>query len=172
MAKLTDDLKDKILSDFHIGKTQNWLATNYNLSPATINKLCKGLTPKYKDKVNTVISIKSDLSQESEYQAFTFDKEVNEQLRLKNLVFKATEKIIKNIDKAVSQKRDILNEEGKVIRQEDLLLDSKSAKEYIDAIDKASLTLGINQRHSNSQINVNTQNNLEQNNNNITVEWD
>lgn len=43
MAKLTDDLKDKIISDFHIGKSQNWLATNYNLSPATINKLCKGL---------------------------------------------------------------------------------------------------------------------------------
>ena len=50
MAKLTDDLKDKILSDFHIGKSQNWLATNYNLSPATINKLCKGLVPKYKKK--------------------------------------------------------------------------------------------------------------------------
>ncbi|MFW2306474.1 hypothetical protein [Aliarcobacter butzleri] len=95
---------------------------------------------------------------------------VNEQLRRQNLIFNVTEKIVKNIDKAVSQKRDIFDEEGKVIRQEDLLLDSKSAKEYIDAIDKASLTLGVNQRHSSSQINVNTQNNIQNNNIPLTLE--
>lgn len=90
---------------------------------------------------------------------------VNEQLRRQNLIFNVTEKIVKNIDKAVSQKIDIFDEEGKVIRQEDLLLDSKSAKEYIDAIDKASLTLGVNQRHANSQININNENtNATQNN--------
>ena len=174
MAKLTDDLKDKILSDFHIGKSQNWLATNYNLSPATINKLCKGLTPKYKDKVNTVISIKSDLSQESEYQAFTFDKEVNEQLRLKNLVFKATEKIIKKATDIIDSGKvtDKLNIGDGVQQFEPRELNTTDVKNLADAIDKASITLGVNQRHSNSQINVNTQNNLEQNNNNITVEWD
>ena len=77
MAKLTDDLKDKILSDFHIGKSQNWLATEYEVSPATINKICKGLTPKYKEKVNTVSAIQSEVLQESEYISEYFDKEVN-----------------------------------------------------------------------------------------------
>lgn len=172
MAKLTDDLKDKILSDFHIGKSQNWLATNYNLSPATINKLCKGLIPKYKEKVNTIVSIKSELSNESEYQVFTFDKEVNEQLRLKNLVFKATEKVIKKaIDIIDSGKvTDKLNVGDGVQQFEPRELNTTDVKNLADAIDKASITLGVNQRHSSSQINVNTQNNIQNNNIPLTLE--
>lgn len=81
MAKLTNEIKDKILSDFHIGKSQNWLALNYELSPATINKLCKGLVPKYKDKVNKVSSIKSEVMQESEYLVNAFDKEVSKRVQ-------------------------------------------------------------------------------------------
>lgn len=77
MARLTDEIRAKIVDDFHLGKSQNWLATQYEVSPATINKLCKGLIPKYKDKVNTVSAIKSEILQESEYLVNTFDKEVN-----------------------------------------------------------------------------------------------
>lgn len=172
MAKLTDDLKDKILSDFHIGKTQNWLATNYNLSPATINKLCKGLTPKYKEKVNTVISIKSDLSKESEYQAFTFDKEVNEQLRLKQLVFKASEKIIKKATEIIDN--GTVDEKvgvGDGVQQfEPRKINPADVKNLADAVDKASITLGINQRHANSQVTVNNQNNIQNNNIPLTLE--
>ena len=63
------------------------------------------------------------------------------------------EKIVKNINKAVTQTVPILNDKGEEIGREDLILDSKSAKEYIEAVDKASLTLGVNQRHSNTVIN-------------------
>lgn len=77
MARLTDEIRAKILDDFHLGKSQNWLANHYEVSPATINKLCKGLVPKYKDKVNTVSAIKSEVLQESEYFVNAFDKEVN-----------------------------------------------------------------------------------------------
>lgn len=172
MAKLTDDLKDKILSDFHIGKTQNWLATNYNLSPATINKLCKGLTPKYKEKVNTVISIKSDLSKESEYQAFTFDKEVNEQLRLKQLVFTATEKIIKKATDIIDNGKvtDKISVGDGVQMFEPRELNTSDLKNLSETIDKASITLGVNQRHSNSQVTVNNQNNIQNNNIPLTLE--
>ena len=172
MAKLTDDLKDKILSDFHIGKSQNWLATNYNLSPATVNKLCKGLIPKYKDKVNDVISIKTELANESEYQAFTFDKEVNEQLRLKNLVFKATEKIIKKATDILDSNKvvDKLNCGDGIQNFEPRELNTSDLKNLSDTIDKVSITLGVNQRHSNSQVNVNTQNNIQNNNATLTLE--
>lgn len=77
MAKITEDLKQRILAQFHIGKSQNWLATEHEVSPATINKICKGLTPKYKEKVNTVSAIQSEVLQESEYLSEYFDKEVN-----------------------------------------------------------------------------------------------
>ena len=83
---------------------------------------------------------------------------VNEQLRRQNLIFNVTEKIVKNINKAVTQTVPILNDKGEEIGREDLILDSKSAKEYIEAVDKASLTLGVNQRHSNSTIISNNSN--------------
>ena len=173
MAKLTDDLKDKILSDFHIGKSQNWLATNYNLSPATINKLCKGLAPKYKEKVNTIVSIKSELSNESEYQSFTFDKEVNNQLRLKQIVFNASEKLLVKATKMIEKNQtvDKLNIGAGIQQIEPRELDSSDLKNLADTIDKASITLGVNQRHSNSQININNENNqATQNTTTLTIE--
>ena len=77
MAKITDEIRAKILDEFHLGKSQNWLANEYEVSPATINKICKGVTPKYKEKVNTVSAIQSEVLQESEYLSEYFDKEVN-----------------------------------------------------------------------------------------------
>lgn len=169
MARLTDDDREKILSDFHIGKSQNELAKKYHCSPATINKLCKGIVPKYKDKVNAVVSIKSELSKESEYQSKCFDEEVNDQLRRANLVFNATEKILqlsssmaeKNSKQVVMKVKEYSKENGssESLDKIDVELDSSDLKNLADTVDKASLTLGVNQRHSSQQINVNTQNN-------------
>ena len=77
MAKITDEIRAKILDEFHLGKSQNWLANEYEVSPATINKICKGVSPKYKEKVNIVSSIKSEILQESKFLSECFDKEVN-----------------------------------------------------------------------------------------------
>lgn len=77
MAKITDEIRAKILDEFHLGKSQNWLANEYEVSPATINKICKGVAPKYKEKVNIVSSIKSEILQESKFLSECFDKEVN-----------------------------------------------------------------------------------------------
>jgi len=150
MARLTDKQRDMIISDFNIGVSQNQLALKYECSPATINKLCKGLEPKYKDKVNTVDSIKSELSKESEYQSECFDKEVNDKLRRQNLVFNASEKALKKLDSLI-----------------DMTEDAQDMKHIVDSIDKASITLGVNQRHANSQVNISntnaTQTNIELN---------
>jgi uncharacterized protein YjcR len=86
LARLTDDDREKILSDYHIGKSQNELAKKYKCSPATINKLCKGIQPKYKDKVNAVASVKAELATESEYQSECFYAEVNEKTKHLKLI--------------------------------------------------------------------------------------
>jgi DNA-binding XRE family transcriptional regulator len=136
MAKITDDLRDKIISDYNIGKSQNSIAEKYNLSPATINKICKGLTPKYKEKVNTVVAIESELSHESEYQSECFYKEVNDLLRNKRLIFSAQQKAVRKATTMLDQ------------------IDSASdLKAIIDGIDKASITLGVSQRHASTTIN-------------------
>ena len=48
MARLNDDQREKILAQFHAGASQNELAKRFEVSPATINKLCKGIEPKNK----------------------------------------------------------------------------------------------------------------------------
>ena len=164
MARLTDDTRDRILSDFHIGKSQNWLAREYECSTATINKLCKGVTQKYKDKVNAVVSIKSELSQESKYQSECFDAEVNTQLRRTGIINDLTEL---NMDKLKThltnnKKLEKVSSGQGIQNLVEVPLGTSDYKEAQDAIDKASVTLGVNQRHSNQSINVNTQNNMVQ----------
>ena len=173
MARLTDEQREKILSDFHIGKSQNELAKKYSCSPATINKLCKGVIPKFKDKVNAVVSIKSELSQESEYQSECFDKEVNDQLRRANLVYGASEKILKlSADMAEKNKKQVVVKTKEYSKQNgssesldmiEVELGTSDLKNLAEAVDKSSITLGVNQRHSNSQVVVNNQNNNQVN---------
>lgn len=165
MARLTDKQRDMIISDFNIGVSQNQLALKYECSPATINKLCKGLEPKYKDKVNTVVAIKSELSKESEYQSECFDKEVNDKLRREGLVFNATEKLLKKASQMIDKNSvvDKINVGDGVQNFEPRELNTSDFKNLIDTIDKASITLGINPRHANTNIKVDN-NNLQQTN--------
>ncbi len=169
MARLTDKQRDMIISDFNIGVSQNQLALKYECSPATINKLCKGLEPKYKDKVNTIVAIKSELSKESEYQSECFDKEVNDKLRREGLVFNATEKLLKKASQMIDKNSvvDKINVGDGVQNFEPRELNTSDFKNLIDTIDKASITLGINPRHANTNIKVDN-NNLQQTN--LTIE--
>jgi len=85
MARLTDKDRELILADFHVGKSQNELAKIYEVSPATINKLCKGLVPKNAGKVNTLTRIKTEMAGQSECEVNAIEKEVDE--RTKHILF-------------------------------------------------------------------------------------
>lgn len=85
MARLTEEEKQKIMADFHAGKSQNFLAKKYEVSPATINKLCKGIAPKHVEKVNALTRINVELSEESEYEVNAIHSEVEE--RTKHILF-------------------------------------------------------------------------------------
>ena len=81
MARLNDEQRKRILADFHTGKSQNELAKMYEVSPATINKLCKGIEPKHADKVNALIRINTELVGESEYQVNAIHREVDKKVQ-------------------------------------------------------------------------------------------
>ncbi|OCR99234.1 hypothetical protein A9K75_07870 [Campylobacter fetus subsp. testudinum] len=138
MAKLTEELKEQIIADFHVGKSQNRLAKEYELSPATINKLCKGLEPKYEKKVNIITAIKTELKNESEYQAFAFEQEVNRKLKHSALIYNVQEKAIKRAAEMI-----------------DMIDNPQDLSAIIRGIDTASLTLGVNARHAKTEINTN-----------------
>ncbi|WP_103600341.1 glutamyl-tRNA amidotransferase [Campylobacter concisus] len=54
--KLTDKTKEQIIADYKAGISQNQLAKNYKLSPATINKLCKNIPQENVEIVNTLVN--------------------------------------------------------------------------------------------------------------------
>lgn len=100
MARLTDQQREHILAEFHIGRSQNELAKKYEVSPATINKLCKGVVPKHLENVNTLTRINTELAGESEYQVNAIHKEVDE--RTKHIQF-FTSAAIKNVQQAMAE---------------------------------------------------------------------
>lgn len=81
MARLTDKERASIMAEYHIGVSQNKLAIKYDVSPATINKLCKGVAPKHVNNVNELTRIKIELAAESELQVNVIDAEVNNRAR-------------------------------------------------------------------------------------------
>lgn len=98
---------------------------------------------------------------------------VDEQLRRRNLVFNASEKLLVKATKMIEKNQtvDKLNIGAGIQQIEPRELDSSDLKNLADTIDKASITLGVNQRHSNSQININNENN-QATQNNIAIEWE
>ena len=100
MARLTDDQREKILAQFHAGASQNELAKRFEVSPATINKLCKGIEPKNVEKVNTLTRIKTELAAQSEYEVNAIHSEVEE--RTKHILF-FNAAAIRNVQEAMNE---------------------------------------------------------------------
>lgn len=85
MARLTEDDREKMLADFHAGKSQREIARKYEVSQATVNKLCKGIEPKNVDKVNALTRIKTELAEQSVHEVNAVNTEVDE--RMKHILF-------------------------------------------------------------------------------------
>jgi transcriptional regulator with XRE-family HTH domain len=100
MARLNDEQRANILAEFHAGKSQNELAKRYEVSPATINKLCKGIEPKHVEKVNALTRINTELAGESEYEVNAIHREVQE--RTKHIQF-FTNAAIKNVQESMKE---------------------------------------------------------------------
>lgn len=153
MARLTDEDRENILALFHTGEySNNDIAKKYNTSHTTINKITKNLTPKHKDKVSTLVSIKSELSKESFKEVQAVETLVEE--KTKHL------KLINDNATKLAQKINIMTDE---------VCEAKDIKDLVDANDKLSITLGVNQRHANSQVNISNTNAVQ---NNLSVEWE
>ena len=58
MAKITNEIKERILADFHTGKfSQRELAKKYAVSNGTVANLLKGLTPENERLVEAQITL-------------------------------------------------------------------------------------------------------------------
>ena len=143
MARLTDKQREDIRNQLILGESQYSIARDYQVSSATVNKIFKTISEDefLVKEVKGEIAIKSKLSSQSESLVKAFDTKVNDELRRQNLVFNASEKALVKLSSLI-----------------DDIDEAQDMKHIVDAIDKASITLGVNQRHSNSQVNISNTN--------------
>jgi len=103
MAKLTDDIKLKILADWKAGISQNQLAKKYDVSPATINKICKGIEQSNIHLVNSQVSVITELNGKSEYEVNSITEEVNNKVRRNSLINNNAELLASKIPTMLEQ---------------------------------------------------------------------
>ena len=149
MARLTDKQREDIRNQLILGESQYSIARDYQVSSATVNKIFKTISEDefLVKEVKGEIAIKSKLSSQSESLVKAFDTKVNDELRRQNLVFNASEKALVKLSSLI-----------------DDIDEAQDMKHLVDAIDKASITLGVNQRHSNSTI-ISNNSNVQENKN-------
>lgn len=153
MPRVTDVLKEKILADYHTNKySQRALAKKYAVSLGTISKLTKNVNPKNEHFVDAQTTILKGYDSLSDTEMNAIMNTSNDMARREGLVFGATEKALKKAYDLV-----------------DTADNGAEIKSIIEGIDRASLTLGVNRRHANSQVQINNTN-AQQDNNVLTIE--
>jgi gatB/yqey family protein len=156
MAKITNEIKEKILADFHTGKfSQRELAKKYNASKTTIANLTKGLTPKNDRLVEAQISLLSAQSSLTTTEMTAIMTAAKDEAYNRGLIFNATQKNLAKITEMLDKntKYEKVGVGDGVQNFEPVELNANDYKALQDAIDKASLTLGVNQRAASTTIN-------------------
>jgi hypothetical protein len=166
MAKLTDHDKKLLIADYHTNKySQRDLAKKYNISIGTVNNLTKEITPQNEHLVNAQISIVSAKAILPPEHLNAILNTAQEEVYNKSLITNATQLNLVRTMQYLSENKKL---EKRTIGDgvqvfEEVGLGADDFKQCQDAIDKASITLGVNQRHANTTINNTnaTQNNSE-----------
>ena len=132
MARLNDSERELLLADFHTGQfKQRELAKKYEVSTATVNKLTKGIEPKHEQKVNAVATVHAQLEGESEQEV--------------NAVHLAIEEKTKHIKLIMDNATKLA---GKISTMTDQVDEPQDLRHLVEANDKLSITLKVNDRHA------------------------
>lgn len=157
MAKqLSEYDKKLILADYHTGKySQRKLAQKYNVSLGTINNLTKEEIAQNEHLVNAQISILTAKAILPIEHLNAILNTAQEEVYNKSLITNATQlNLVRTMEYLSKNKKLEKRSAGDGVQVfEEVGLGSSDFKECQDAIDKASITLGVNQRHSNTVIN-------------------
>ena len=156
MAKIAEAIKEKILADFHTGKfSQRELAKKHNVSKTLIANLTSGLKPKNDHLVEAQISLLSAKQSLSEAEMTAIMTTARDEAFNRGLIFNATQLNLQRITEHLSknQKMEKVGIGDGVQNFEPVELNANDFKALQDAIDKASLTLGVNQRTASTTIN-------------------
>lgn len=173
MAK---DLSEKeikeILADYHTGQySQRELAKKYARSLGTINKLTKTETPANEHIVNAQVTIFRANALLPSEQMNAIVNTAKDIVYNETLAFNASQLALIRSAELLSKNQtyEKINVGDGVQHFEPRELNTSDIKNLTDAIDKASVTLGVNDRFSKSTVEVNNINAQQNQEENITI---
>lgn len=174
MARLTEQDKKLIIADYHTNKySQRELAKKYNVSIGTVNNLTKEVTPQNEHLVNAQMSILSAKSILPIEQMNAILNTAQEEVYNKGLVTNATQlNLVRTMQYLSNNKKIEKRAIGDGVQVfEEVGLGADDFKQCQDTIDKASLTLKVNERHAPKQ-DINLTNAQQNNNTTIKVVYE
>lgn len=181
MAKLSDRQKNNIIAKWKTGQyTKSALAKTYKVDEKTIRNITENIEPKNADFVEATLMLeKVKKSELSPIEITEIDKAVkyrlekefsedNKRVRIYDTSFKILDAIDGILKKGkVEEKVSV----GDGVQQfEERYINANDTEKLANAVDKLSITTNINQRHSSTQINLNNQNNIQNNNMPLSIE--
>lgn len=156
---LSDTQKLEIIAEFKTGKySQRELAKRHSASVGTINSLTKNIDKENEHLVNAQISMITAKAYLPVQELNAILNTANEIVFNQGLVTNATQLNLVRITQHLKENKKLekINVGDGVQHFEEVGLGSGDYKNIQDAIDKASVTLGVNERHAKSgDVNVN-----------------
>lgn len=172
--KLTNKDEINLVSDWKTGRySQRDLASKYNCSKGKVSQLTEGIEKGKNDQVvNAQITILTAKALLSDSEMTAIMTAAQNDIFNNGLITNATQlNLVRTMEYLSNNKKLEKVSAGAGIQElVEVGLGSSDFKECQDTIDKASLTLGINQRHSNSQVNIQNTNATQTNTNIIDIE--
>jgi len=132
MARLTDQDRELILADYHTGHyTVRELAQRHSIGKTTVAKMVKDIEPKNKDKVDTLVTIHTELSEQSGQEVDSVSRLVDEKTKHLKLINDNATKLA-----------------GKLATMADQIDTPNDLKTLAEANDKLAITLKVADRHA------------------------
>ncbi|MFW3412318.1 hypothetical protein ACN9J3_06250 [Aliarcobacter butzleri] len=117
-------------------------------------------------------TIREKIATLEDYEIKYLDELIQDEAKIRSLLFSTTALNVIRINEDLQQnmKYEKVSVGDGVQNLEPVKLSASDYKNAQEALDKASITLGVNQRHSSTQINLNNQNNIQNNNMPLSIE--
>jgi hypothetical protein len=68
MARLTPEMRAKLMADYHSGVNKNQLSKKYGISPPSVHKMCNGVKPRNVHTIDTLTRVANDLIHADRYE--------------------------------------------------------------------------------------------------------
>lgn len=178
MARPSKHNWEEIRKHYEAGKNQAEIVLEFECPKSSLSEKIKNENWTQSEQVKSYIigsveikEQKANLIEQDVRIVEIADKMIDEQLRRKNLIFNATELLIKKATNIITKNQviDKINVGDGVQNFEPRELNTTDLKNLSDTIDKASITLGVNQRHASSAVINNANVQQEDKTFNITI---